>query len=250
MSRNLVLKGKTVLLAGGAGNVGEGMTAALLDRGATVVVPSRSPEKLAALRDYVGPRQKSLVTVETDVSDEARAAKLVEDVLREQGPIELCIASLGGWWKGPDLVDIDAQTFSRVVSSTLLAHFVCARSVLSAMRARRQGTYVFIGGPGGVTFVPNSSPIIVAGTAQLTMAQAFARELRPHGVRVLQLFVAKIRTRERGRGPAPGWMTPEDIGHHIVDIHDGKVDRPELSVRSFLPPGVPPIPIPELKSGS
>ena len=225
------------------------MTAALLDRGATVVVPSRSPEKIAALRDYVGPRQAKLVTVETDVSDEARAGKLVDDVVREHGAIDLAIASLGGWWRGPDLVDIPAETFSRVVSSTLLAHFVCARSVLSAMRARRQGTYVFIGGPGGVTFVPSSSPITVSGTAQLTMAQAFAREMRSHGIRVLQLFVAKIRTRERGRGPAPGWITPEDIGHHIVDIHDGVVDRPDLTVRSFLPPGVPPIPIPELKSG-
>ena len=178
--RNRTLEGKTALVAGGAGNVGEGIVAALIDRGATVVVPSRSAEKLAALTDYLGPaRAPRLLPFESDVGDFGRAAELVDQVVRDRGGIDLA----------------------------------------------------------------------VAGSGQLALAQSFGRELRPHGVRVLQLFVAKVRTRERGRGPQPGWITPEDIGHHIVDIHDDKVDRPEAMVRSFLPPGVPPVDAPELKSG-
>ena len=187
--------------------------------------------------------------LESDVGDFTRAAELVDQVVRDRGGIDLAVASLGGWWRGPDLCDLDLGAWSRVMRDNLQAHFVCARHVLAAMRKRRQGTYVFIGGPGGISYVAHSAPIAVAGSGQLALAQSFGRELRPHGVRVLQLFVAKVRTRERGRGPQPGWITPEDIGHHIVDIHDDKVERPAAMGRSFLPPGVPPVDAPELKTG-
>ncbi len=45
---SLGLDGTVVVVAGGAGNVGRYLVAAFLDAGARVVVPSRSPEKLAA----------------------------------------------------------------------------------------------------------------------------------------------------------------------------------------------------------
>ena len=49
-----------VVVAGGSGNVGTFMARALLERGATVVVPSRSEKMLAEFRTHlfnqVGPR--------------------------------------------------------------------------------------------------------------------------------------------------------------------------------------------------
>jgi uncharacterized protein YbjT (DUF2867 family) len=48
------LDGTTALVAGGAGEVGEGIVRAFLAGGARVVVPSRSAAKLDALRDRLG----------------------------------------------------------------------------------------------------------------------------------------------------------------------------------------------------
>ena len=51
----------TTLVAGGTGNVGRHVVRALLERGATVVVPSRSPARLDALHAAVGPAADRLV---------------------------------------------------------------------------------------------------------------------------------------------------------------------------------------------
>src|SRR6478609_2086270 len=46
------LEGAKVVVAGGAGGVGEGIVRSLLRRGARVLVPSRSRERLRALESY------------------------------------------------------------------------------------------------------------------------------------------------------------------------------------------------------
>jgi len=42
-----------VLIAGGTGGLGEGIVRSLMGRGAHVMVPTRNPEKLNALNEYV-----------------------------------------------------------------------------------------------------------------------------------------------------------------------------------------------------
>ena len=48
------LDGKIILIAGGAGNVGEGVVATFLREGATVIVPSRRQESLDKLLSFLG----------------------------------------------------------------------------------------------------------------------------------------------------------------------------------------------------
>jgi NAD(P)-dependent dehydrogenase (short-subunit alcohol dehydrogenase family) len=50
---NTMLNQQNILVAGGAGEVGEGITQQLLAAGATVIVPSRSPDKLERLKMQV-----------------------------------------------------------------------------------------------------------------------------------------------------------------------------------------------------
>jgi FlaA1/EpsC-like NDP-sugar epimerase len=67
-----LLAGQTVLVAGGTGNVGRHLVRALLDHGANVVVPSRSPEPVAAPRDRLaGQGADRLITIVGDIRDEA-----------------------------------------------------------------------------------------------------------------------------------------------------------------------------------
>jgi len=48
-----MLDGKTALIAGGTGGVGEGIVRAFLSEGATVIVPSRSSDRLQQLTDQL-----------------------------------------------------------------------------------------------------------------------------------------------------------------------------------------------------
>lgn len=73
------LADRTIVVAGGTGNVGTFVVEALLARDATVVVPSRSEEKLEGLRAHLRPRTgedalRRLHTFVGHLGDEADAS--------------------------------------------------------------------------------------------------------------------------------------------------------------------------------
>ena len=72
LSRETLLTVRTALVAGGTGPVGRYIVRALLDHGATVLVPSRLTERLEALRVTLGDRTVHHFTgIHGDLSDEA-----------------------------------------------------------------------------------------------------------------------------------------------------------------------------------
>jgi len=71
------LADKTAYIAGGTGNVGEGIVRAFLKEGATVVTSSRKQEKLDLLRDLLKDTSTDkLVTMTADLEDLASAEQL------------------------------------------------------------------------------------------------------------------------------------------------------------------------------
>jgi len=97
-----------VVVAGGAGNIGEGIVRSALRSGATVVVPSRSPARIDSLKHYVadaGVDTAALHMVRADVGSFEGARQFVASTIADIGPIELSVAALGGWWSGPALLD-------------------------------------------------------------------------------------------------------------------------------------------------
>ena len=99
---------KTVLVAGGAGEVGEGITRQLLRAGAKVIVPSRGEDKLNTLHDFLKDEDTfRLVTMVGSIGDPEGALVLRGHIQQEVGEVDHIVVSLGGWWQGKRLVDID-----------------------------------------------------------------------------------------------------------------------------------------------
>ena len=88
------LTGSTVLVVGGAGGVGEGVTRALLDAGATVIATGRGRARF----DDLAARLTSdrLVTTVLDLLDPGLPAA-VAALVREHGPLNGAILSVADW---------------------------------------------------------------------------------------------------------------------------------------------------------
>ena len=78
------LANKLVVVAGGAGEIGERITRMFLQQGARVLVPSRSAEKLEALgASLKGIATGELIPLETDVSTPQGLKTLTAAIGRE-----------------------------------------------------------------------------------------------------------------------------------------------------------------------
>jgi len=208
------------VVAGGAGGVGEGIVRALLKQGASVLVPSRSEERL---RDLVAYCQDvttgELLTVVGDLGDEASARTLQNQIFERYRELDVAVAALGGWWQGKPLTSVDMPTWERILRENLTAHFLAVKMLVPLLNPKT-GSYVHVNGVSAEQPYPMAAPMAMAAAAQKSMALTLAEELSPTGIRVYELILGPLQTRPRLRQGKvqQDWYTPEEIGLEIAGL--------------------------------
>jgi 3-oxoacyl-[acyl-carrier protein] reductase len=209
----MTLHEKIVLIAGGAGEVGEGIVRAFLAEGATVVVPSRSAKKLRALRSSQTD-DGALITKVADVGTEDGPALLRDWIADEVGPLDAVVASLGGWWQGRPLTDVSLDTWHEVLDMGLTTHFNVAKTFIPVLAGRPGANYTFINGAAGLDPIPGAGPLSVSSAGQFMLKDVMAAENET--VRINTLVLATpVRTRSRPDGDED-WLTADDAGAYAV----------------------------------
>ena len=228
------LDGRVALVAGGAGNVGEGIVRGLLRQGARVVVPSRGAEKGEQLRGLLGGLAARLVTLVGNVTDAESAARLRDEVLSREGRLDAVAVAVGGWWQGPPLVEVPMEAWDQILRNNLLSHVVVARTLLPVLTRQGHGVYTMIGGNAAGDPVPGSSLACVAAAAQLMMARMLMAESKGSGVRINEVVIGTpVITRGRAEG-RPEWLTADEVGDFVAWLSsddarmvNGVIDLPE-----------------------
>ncbi len=219
------LDDRTIVVAGGTANVGSFVARALLERGATVVVPSRSEEKLGELRDHLGQYVdetdlERLHTFVGDVSDETEAAALKQRITEETGTPDGVLASLGDFVTTPSLLDTGADDMRRALDGYLVAHHMAARAFLPMLRDSG-GTYVLLQGPLAFELHPEFGidVVSIATAAQHMLFRALAKELDESPARVVELVShAFIREKQTQPGSA---LSGEAVGAYAAHLLSG-----------------------------
>ena len=192
--------------------MGRHLVHAQLAAGARVLVPSRDPGRLAELANFLGrdlPGQ--FLPVEGDMADEADAARL----LRQHGPLDGAVASLGSFVRAPSVLDAAPKDLERALRSYLLAHFAVARVLVPHLEARAAG-YVMINGP--LAFeprFPGAGLVSIATAAQAMLAKVLMDESRGTRARINEVVIYS----------SFGWgrdedndVTGADIGRYVAGL--------------------------------
>src|SRR3954470_8659652 len=99
--------GKTVLVAGGTGGLGEAVSLAFLAEEAGVAVTYRRQEEFDALKTAAGAHGARLEGYRSDVTDEAAVAALVDAVRARHGRLDALVNAVGGYAGGTPLWDTE-----------------------------------------------------------------------------------------------------------------------------------------------
>lgn len=226
---------KQILVAGGAGGVGEAIVRALLGAGHRVIVPSRSAARLDRLRRDAETDPAAggdLVTFAGEIGTLGGAHAIRERIAGEFGRLDVVIPSLGGWWEG-DLLDATPNVWDAVMNEMLRTHYVFAHVFVPVLRAQPGGgRYIGIGG--GAAFYPvhRSSLVSIAGAAQLMLTRALRAEVPEKDVDVLELVVdGPVRTRDSESIAGPDWITADEVAAIVGELAEsGRSSDPSISV--------------------
>ena len=213
---------RTVVVLGGTGNVGSHIVGALLQRGAEVVVPSRSGEKLRDLEQFLHHRLApsalpQLRTLIGDLTTQENANRIAERVTAETGGADAVVATIGSFLPARSLLTTDSSSLQHVLDNYLVANFHAARAFLPRFRDK-PGKYVWLNGP--LAFQPwkNSAGglVSIAAAGQHMMFRALAQELEGTRAELIELVIyAYVRNRETQPGSA---VSAHEVGQHIAQL--------------------------------
>lgn len=216
------MNGKTVLIAGGTGGVGEGLVRAFLKESATVIVPSRTAVKLQRLKDYTDDIMTGkLVGITGTITDEDAARALGERLLKDFRSLDVAIASLGGWSQGTPITSTPMDVWNKVLRDNLTSHFLAMKTFVPLLNPTG-GIYVHVNGFSADGAYPMAGPVAMTAAAQKSLTLTLSKELDRTGIRVFEFILGPIKTRDRLKHQhgQDDWYFPEEIGSKMIETFD------------------------------
>ena len=227
MSTPFDLTGRTALVTGGGRGLGAGITRAMLDAGADVIVYGRS-ELHADLLAYAAERGRALDLYTVDLGDGEAIAEVSARVLAERR-VDILVNNAGTQERHP-AVDFPLESFDRVIDVNLRSVFQLCQIFGRPMLERGDGKVInmasLLSFQGGLTVPAYAAS--KGAVAQLT--KALCNEWSSRGVNVnavapgymaTDMNTALLADPDRlaqisVRIPAGRWGKPEDIGNVVV----------------------------------
>lgn len=210
--------GRVVLITGASGGLGEGVTEAFLNAGATVA---------GVARHWRGKAPKGRFhAVEADLSTPRACREAVERVLREARWIDVVLHLMGGYTGGRAVQDTDDAAWDGMLSINLHSAFYAVRAALPALLAQGQGRIIAIGSRAGVEPGAGSVAYNVAKAGLHALVKTAAAEVSGTGVTVNAVLPSIIDT-PANRAAMPKadfskWVAPASIASLLLWLASGE----------------------------
>lgn len=174
------LDGKTALVTGATGGIGEAIARALHGAGAVVAITGRNAAKLAGLSESLAGRVHVLPA---DLSDPAAADALMKDAESAMGAVDILVNN-AGLTRDTLAMRMKDEDWQAVIDVNLTAPFRLARAALRGMMKKRHGRIVNIASIVGVTGNPGQANYCASKAGMIGWSKAMAAEVASRNVTV------------------------------------------------------------------
>jgi len=163
------MNGKIVLVTGANGGLGTFVTRAFLDAGATVVGTSLSIQQSA----FEG---ANFTALPADVSKLEGAKRLVDEIVRRFGKLDVLVHTVGGFTGGRSVAETDDTTFQRMLDMNVQATFHMVRAAIPALTRTGDGRIIAIGSRQAIQPARNVGAYSASKAAMVSLIQTVALE--------------------------------------------------------------------------
>ena len=190
-----LLGGRRAVVTGADSGIGRGIAMELASHGAAVAINHVGDSTVArGMAEEIAKAGGEATTVKMDVSSEEDVLSGFAQARQALGGLDLLVNN-AGVEKPFALVDMPLEEWQRVIDVNLTGAFLCAREAARIMLAdRAEGAIV------NITSVHEQIPwkrfshYCASKAGEKLFAQSIARELAPHGIRVVNVAPGAIAT--------------------------------------------------------
>ena len=188
------LLGKTAIITGASGGIGEATAKLFLAEGANVMLVGRSLEKLKATRDRLGAGENIAHAV-ADAADEDATAAAVAATIKEFDGVDILFANAGteGWIK--PLQEVEMADFEQVLRTNVIGVWLAMKYCVEPMKKRGSGSVIAVTSVAGLVGFSGGSCYIASKHAVCGLVKCAALELGELKIRVNGIAPGPIENR-------------------------------------------------------
>lgn len=221
--------GKSIVISGGTGGLGNAVSLAFLAEGARIIVTYREQKELDDLKSEALPDASLVEGYFVDVTDEADVNQFVEKVLAQHGRIDALVNAVGGYAGGVKLWDLPTKVLDQMLALNLRSGYTLAHAVIPAMLKQKQGAIVNVAAKAAFDHGAGASAYAASKAAAVALMDSLAADVKGTGVRVNSILPSIIDTAANRKAMPSAdfalWPKPEDIARVILFLcsDDAKV---------------------------
>lgn len=203
------LNGKKVLITGGSRGIGPIIAQSLVNRGANIILTARSD---SALREVVNRLYKSglnILAIPADLRDSSQREKLVIDVMKKFGTIDILINNAGLETEGI-YAELSWSAIRENIEVNLVAPMALTRHILPVMLNKKAGHIINISSIAAKSGAPYAAVYSGTKAGLAEWSRALRLELAGTGVHFSTIFPGYVR--EVGMFARFGVKSPWIIG--------------------------------------
>ena len=190
----LRFSGKVAIVTGAAAGIGLACARRFAQEGASVVLADVAADAGEAAAQALRDAGCKAQFIATDVTQRASIAAMIEGALAAFGRIDIVVNNAGIAPSKPFL-DMDDETYDRVMSTNLRSGFICGQLAAREMvRQKSGGAIINMSSVNALLAIPGLVAYACSKGGMNQLTKVMAMELAPHGIRVNAIGPGTIAT--------------------------------------------------------
>jgi len=216
---------KTIWITGGGRGIGRAIAELLADRGARVVISSRTQSELDETAETIRENQGQVLAIRCDSTNNRHIDALIKKVQKKWGEIDILINNAGvGIFK--KIIELSEDDWDTVMNSNMKSAFLCTQAVLPQMQKRKNGKIINILSVASKKSFYNCAAYCASKQAMLGFTNVLRMEMREHGIQVTGVFPGATATSIWGNADVDysKMIKPKEVAQIVKGICNDQID--------------------------
>lgn len=219
------LAGRVAIVTGGNRGIGSGISLALAEAGASVVVCYRRDEVAANdITAKIEGMGRKAMALQADITDYDKVKEIIAKTVEAFGKIDILVNNAGIASRGKHILDTEVEEFRKLMDVHVFGALHFTRAALPHMRKQGRSDIHFISSLETIACLPGHGPYVMAKSALEGMAKVLAKEELQNNIRVNIIAPGLVET-EMGRR-----IVKANVGRDIKELYPampfGRVCQP------------------------
>lgn len=205
MENNKIFSGKTVWITGASSGIGKGLVKAFFERGASLVISSKNPERLERIKSECRGNSQDILPAPFDLSETDNIASLVKNVIKKTGRIDYLL-NVGGVSQRASVADTPLWLDRKIFEINYFGTIALTKAVLPYMIKQGSGHIAATSSISGRFGFPLRSAYSASKQALHGFFETLYLENKKNNIRTSVIIPGRVKT---------------SISLHALD-HEGK----------------------------